>query len=88
MANIHTGELRPWDDLTPEQQQSGEWIKVPDGTEGGRARSASLLDRVFAKRNPAAEKAAELAQLRRQNDSLHEQLRGFDAVGKPTNRST
>lgn len=79
MANIHTGELRPWDDLTPEQQQSGEWIKVPDGTEGGRARSASLLDRVFAKRDPAAEEA----QLRRQYDSLSEQLRGFDAVGKP-----
>lgn len=77
MANIHTGELRPWDDLTPEQQQSGEWIKVPDGTEGGRARPASLLDHMFPKPDAAE------AQLKRQFDALTQRGSGFDAVGRP-----
>lgn len=28
--NVYTGEIREWDKLTPEQQQSGEWIRLPN----------------------------------------------------------
>jgi hypothetical protein len=79
MANIHTGEVRPWDSLTKEQQESGEWIKVPDGTEGGMARPVTLLDRMFPKPTAADEERA----LRRAFNARHDQLRGFDATGKP-----
>lgn len=79
MANIHTGEIRSWDSLTEEQQKSGEWIKVPDGTEGGRARPASLIDRAFPK--PSAEEQERALQ--RAVGLSQNQMRGFDAVGKP-----
>lgn len=33
--NAYTGEIKKWDDLTPQQQQSGEWIRLP--TDAGLA---------------------------------------------------
>jgi hypothetical protein len=77
--NIETGALQPWDSLTPEQQKSGEWIKVPDGTEGGMARPASLLDRAFPKLDDEQAQAG----LKRAFDFLAAQRGHFDATGKP-----
>lgn len=53
MANIYTGEIRPWLSLTEEQQKSGEWLRIPDGTEGGSARMRTLHDHVFSNVFPA-----------------------------------
>lgn len=33
--NVYTGEVRSWGSLTPEQQSSGEWIRLP--TDAGLA---------------------------------------------------
>jgi hypothetical protein len=62
MANIHTGEVRNWDDLSEAQRASGDWIKIehrPDSpllNEPPRARRRSVLDdirpREFTKRSP------------------------------------
>lgn len=27
--NVYSGEVRNWNDLTPEQQASGDWIRLP-----------------------------------------------------------
>ena len=77
MANIYTGAVRPWDSLTTEQQESGEWIKVPDGTEGGSARPRSLLDDVFAITQDIAPTARSVFSC------APKPARQFDATGKP-----
>lgn len=33
--NVETGEIRRWDALTAEEQNSGEWIKLPRYDENG-----------------------------------------------------
>lgn len=51
--NVFTGEIKNWDDLTPEQQQSGDWIKLP--TDAGSVHRAQhepgrgRIDRTFPK---------------------------------------
>jgi hypothetical protein len=69
MANIHSGELRRWDSLTKEQQESGEWIKVPDGTEGGHARPRTFIDDIPQRRleDAVAELSTELRRQRSPN---------------------
>lgn len=51
MANIETGEVRWWDDLSDDEKKSGKWIQIPDGTEGGKARPRAIfrqdIDSVF-----------------------------------------
>lgn len=75
MANIETGEVRRWDSLTKEQQESGKWIRIPDGTEGGSARARSLLDDLF----PSSLKPDAREEILK---ALTKEARSFDATGK------
>ena len=76
--NVQTGEIRPWDSLTEEQQKSGEWIKLPTHDENGVAMAkhqpgAGILDQLFGPKGAAANRLP---------DALR-QPRRFDATGKP-----
>lgn len=35
MANLDTGEIRPWASLTNEERESGRWVPLPDKDENG-----------------------------------------------------
>lgn len=79
MANMQTGEIKNWDDLTPEQQQSGEWFKLP--IDAGEV--------VRAQHDPAARARGIMAEAFKPRDAVESINRlfaprgTFDATGKP-----
>lgn len=74
--NVDTGEIRRWDSLTPEEQQSGEWIKLPPHDENGIALARPKPGR--GQHTPSA-----LEQFFKDLDVKREDMkRRFDAVGK------
>lgn len=59
--NVFTGEIKNWDDLTPEQQQSGEWVRLP--TDAGVAQRDPGFE--LRKAFPPIDKDAELRRSER-----------------------
>ena len=74
--NIETGEIKPWDSLTDEQQKSGEWIKLPTHDENGVALAqrdpGHAIRQLFGKPSDADIRDLTRARATR-----------FDALGKP-----
>ena len=72
MANMDTGEIRPWKDLSAKEKASGKWIPLPSHDENGEpvsARPRTMLDDLFPKRG--AERLPDITA-----------PRSFDATGK------
>jgi hypothetical protein len=78
--NVQTGEIKAWDSLTPEQQQSGEWVKLPPYDSDGHchARRRTVLDTLF-------QTSAEPALPNRLFEDAP-RSGSFDALGRPTRR--
>lgn len=71
------GDVVPWDSLTDEQKQSGDWIELPTvANEPPRARRRSVADRIF----PPVASDQQTADL----NAAFGRFKGeFDALGKP-----
>lgn len=74
--NMQNGKIVPWDSLTDEQRESGEWVKLPPRDSDGHcdARQRSALEMLI--RTPAQPTAESLNRLAPPRGS-------FDALGRP-----
>jgi hypothetical protein len=76
--NVHTGEVKPWVELTPEQQASGEWIRLPHDAGLAQRDPASALKEFI----PVEKQTEHTDRIERLNRAAHREESQFANRGR------